>query len=307
MTQHTVHLIDASPYLFRAFFSVPDTIVDRAGKPANVVHGFASFLLRYLKEEQPTHVAAAFDQSLNSSFRNELYPGYKAGRELPPPDLEAQQRDCIEMAAALGLVTWVDARFEADDLIATACGSLRELGQRVVVVSSDKDLGQLVEDEVELFDFAKQKRYGPAEVFEKMGVRPAQIPDLLGLAGDPVDDIPGVPKVGPKTAAALLAHFEDLDAVYADLGAVAGLELRGARSLAARLTEHRELAYLSRTLATVSREAPAPVQLDELRWTGVRPELIEPLFERLDFERLRARLPAAPSANVSRNPAAPAG
>jgi 5'-3' exonuclease len=292
---HTVHLIDASPYLFRAFFSVPASVVDRSGRPANAVHGFASFLLRYLREERPTHVGAAFDQSLTTSFRNELYPGYKAGRELPPPDLEAQQRDCLEMARALGLVTWVDPRYEADDLIAAACATLRRGGHRVVVTSSDKDLGQLVEDEVQLFDFARGLRYGPAEIRERLGVSPAQVPDLLGLAGDPVDDIPGVPGVGRKTAAALLAHFPDLEALYADLAAVAELPLRGARGVARRLEQHRELALLSRELATVSRAAPAPARLADLRWRGVRPELVEPLFERLGFDTLRARLPEDPA------------
>jgi 5'-3' exonuclease len=206
---HTVHLIDASPYLFRAFFSVPASVVDRSGRPANAVHGFASFLLRYLREERPTHVGAAFDQSLTTSFRNELYPGYKAGRELPPPDLEAQQRDCLEMARALGLVTWVDPRYEADDLIAAACASLRRGGHRVVVARSDKDLGQLVEDEVQLFDFARGLRYGPDEIVERLGVLPAQVPDLLGLAGDPVDDIPGVPGIGRKTAERVIVELRE--------------------------------------------------------------------------------------------------
>ena len=293
MAVHAVHLIDASPYLFRAFFAVPSSIVDPAGHPANAVHGFASFLLRYLKEERPTHLAAAFDQSLTTSFRNELYPGYKAGRELPPPDLEAQQRDCAEVARALGLVTWADARFEADDLIATACAKLRRQGHGVVVVSPDKDLGQLVEDGVELFDFAKGLRYGPAEIEAKLGVRPVQVPDLLGLAGDPVDDIPGVPGIGSKTAAALLAHFDDLDRLFAALDAdpeaLAELPLRGAARTARLLLEHRSLTLLSRELATLSRAAPARAREAELRWRGIRPELADELFGRLGFEGLSRR------------------
>ena len=290
-SRHTIHLIDASPYLFRAFFAVPESIVDPRGKPVNAVFGFANFLLRYLREQEPTHVGVAFDQSLTTSFRNDLYPGYKARRELPPKDLEAQQQGCREMARALGMVTWADRRFEADDLIATACRKLLRAGHRVVVVSSDKDLCQLVERRVELFDFAKEKRYGPLEVVERLGVRPEQVPDLLGLAGDPVDNIPGVPGVGPVTAVALLAAFGDMDAVYRDLEAVAALSLRGARSLAAKLAAHRELAYLSRELATVARNAPAPARVRELEWKGAPRELVEPLVERLGLDRVARRIP----------------
>jgi 5'-3' exonuclease len=290
-TRHTVHLIDASPYLFRAYFAVPESIVDPRGKPVNAVYGFANFLLRYVREQAPTHVGVAFDQSLTTSFRNELYPGYKAQRELPPEDLEAQQRDCREMARALGMVTWADRRFEADDLIASACRKILRGGHRVVVVTPDKDLCQLVEERVELFDFAKEKRYGPAQVVEKLGVRPEQVADLLGLAGDPVDDIPGVPGIGSKTAVALLAAFGDLDALYADLEAVAALSLRGARSVAAKLAEHRELAFLSRELATVSTGAPAPARMRELAWRGARRELVERLTRRLGLEGVARRVP----------------
>jgi 5'-3' exonuclease len=288
---HTIHLVDASPYLFRAYFAVPESIVDPSGKPVNMVRGFAQFLLRYLKNEQPTHVGVAFDQSLTTSFRNDLYPDYKAQRALPPPALEAQQRDCVEMARALGMVTWVDQRYEADDLIAAACAELLRNGHRVVVVTPDKDLCQLVEPRVTLFDFAKEKRYGPDEVIEKLGVRPEQVADLLGLAGDSVDNIPGVPGVGAKTAAALLSAFASMDELYADLERVSELPLRGARTLAARLAEHRELAFLSRQLATVAVEAPAPANVAELEWRGARRELTEPLFERLGLESLAERVP----------------
>ena len=109
----TVHLIDASPYIFRSYFSVPETIVDRDGNPANAVHGFTSFLLRYLQEQRPTHVFVAFDQSLTTSFRNEIYPEYKAQRDLPPPELEAPQLDCLAMAEAMGLSVAASDRFDS--------------------------------------------------------------------------------------------------------------------------------------------------------------------------------------------------
>ncbi len=287
----TVHLVDASPYIFRAYFALPDSMRAPDGGPVNAVYGFIGFLLRLFDDEKLTHLGVAFDQSLTTSFRNELYPEYKANRELPPPELEAQQRACREAADALGALTWCHERYEADDLIATACGRLVSGGHSVVVVTSDKDLAQLVAPSVELFDFARGTRYGPDEVLEKFGVRAEQIPDYLGLAGDPVDGIPGVAGVGPKTAAALLGAFHDLDALYANLPRVAELSLRGAKALAAKLEAARELAFLSRELATVARDAPADATLERLAWRGARRELVDPLFERLGFEGVRDRIP----------------
>ena len=187
----TVHLVDGSPYIFRAYFSMPD-LRTPADEPAGAVHGFASFLVRYLREEEPTHLGIAFDESLNTSFRNELYPEYKAQRELPPAELEAQLGWCQELARGFGATVWVDDRYEADDLVATAVARVESEGAGCVVVSSDKDLGQLVSDRTELYDFAKGERMRAAEIRAKFGVEPAQIPDYLGLAGDAVDNIPGV-------------------------------------------------------------------------------------------------------------------
>lgn len=288
MVVHTVHLIDASPYLFRAYFSVPYSMKGPDGWPNNAVHGFATFLNRYVREEEPTHVGVAFDKSLTTSFRNDIYPAYKAQRDLPPEELERQQDACRTVAAALGMAVYVDERYEADDLIATVCRQLRRKGHRVVVVSPDKDLGQLVEDEVTLFDFAKGLRYGPAEVEGKLGVRPDQVADLLGLAGDPVDNIPGVKGIGPKTATALLGAFGSLDALYGRLEELPELPLRGARSLPAKLEAGREMAFLSRQLATVAFDAPAKANLRDLALRGADPVALEATFAELGIARLAA-------------------
>lgn len=287
----TVHLVDASPYVFRAFFSLPSSIVDPAGNSVNAVRGFADFLCRYLAEEEPTHVAVAFDESLTTSFRNDLFPAYKAQRELPPPELEAQLAACQEVAAAFGLAVFADDRYEADDLIATLCRALTKKGHHAVVVTSDKDLAQLVDERVELYDFAKSARLRATEVRAKFGVGPVQIPDYLGLAGDSVDNIPGVPGVGAKTAAALLGAFPDLDELYERLDEVPTLAIRGARTLPAKLEQHRELAFLSRELATVAVDAPARATLRDLEWKGADPLLVDPLFERLGLGGLRGRVP----------------
>lgn len=291
MTAHTVHLIDASPYIFRAYFTVPESVTDARGRPANAVYGFTNFLIRYLIDEAPTHLGIAFDESLTTSFRNELYPEYKAQRDLPPKELEAQLQACREVATAFGADTFADERYEADDLIGTLAHKLLAKGQEVVVVTSDKDLSQLVTEGLTMFDYAKGERFGAEGVRAKFGVEPEQLIDYLGLAGDSVDNIPGVPGVGAKTAAGLLAQFAGMDELYADLDRVAELPIRGARTLGARLEAARDLAYLSRKLATIAKDAPARCDLRRLRLSGPDPKLLDPLFERLGFERIRARVP----------------
>jgi 5'-3' exonuclease len=288
---HTVYLVDASPYVFRAYFSMPASLVSPAGDPVGAVYGFAGFLIKLIEDEAPTHLGIAFDESLTTSFRNDFYPAYKAQRDLPPPELEAQLAACRELAAAFGAATYVDHRYEADDLIGTLCAQLEAAGHGAVVVTSDKDLSQLVGERVTLYDFARGERYDAAGVEGKLGVRPEQVADFLGLAGDSVDNIPGVAGIGAKTAAALLATFPDLDALYARLDEVAGLPLRGARAVAARLAAGREAAFLSRRLATIARDAPVTADLGELKLGGADPERIDPLFDRLGFVRLRERIP----------------
>ena len=286
-----VHLIDASPYIFRAYFSIPSSMTGPDGNPVNAVYGFTNFLIRFIKDEAPTHLGIAFDESLTTSFRNEIYPEYKAQRDLPPAELEAQLEACRSVADAFGAVTWADDRYEADDLIGTACAILRKKGHGVCVVSSDKDLAQLVDEECELLDYAKEQRYGPAEVLAKFGVRPDQLVDFLALAGDSVDNIPGVKGVGPKTAVALLNEFGDLDSLYAGLDRIAELSFRGAKTMGEKLERERESAFLSRELATIAVDAPARTDLRELRLTGASREAVEPLFEMLGFGSVLDRVP----------------
>ena len=286
----TVHLVDASPYVFRAYFALPDSITGPDGRPVNAVRGFADFLVRLVAEESPTHLGVAFDESLTTSFRNDFFPDYKAQRALPPPELEAQLEACREMAEALGAATYADERFEADDLIATLVAQLREAGHGAVVVSNDKDLAQLVSDDVAWLDFARGTRYTPAGVEEKFGVRPDQIADLLGLAGDSVDNIPGVKGVGKKTAVALLRALGNIEGIYELLDEVADLPIRGAGSVRTRLEADRENAFLSKRLATTSTDAPAPLDLEALRYTGPDVAALDPLLARLGLEGMRGRM-----------------
>lgn len=295
-----VHLVDASPYIFRAYFSLPASMSSPDGQPVNAVQGFSWFLLELAAKDSLTHAAVAFDESLTTSFRNELDPAYKAQRELPPVELEAQLKACREMAEALGFACFASDRYEADDLIAALCGPLLGAGHGARIVSPDKDLAQLVEDGVELLDWARQVRSGPAEVLERFGVPAARVPDWLALVGDAVDNIPGVPGVGPKTATALLQAFGTVEELFARLDDVASLDVRGARTLRAKLEGRLERALLSKRLATVAREAPVRATLDELAWHGADRERFEPLAARLGFERLASRVPRWRSRGVSR-------
>jgi len=290
-TVPTLYLIDASPYIFRAYFSLPSSITSPAGAPVNAVYGFASFLIKLIEQDQPSHLALGFDGSLTTSFRNELYPEYKAQREKPPEELKAQLDDCRELAEAFGCVTFIDDRYEADDIVGALWRQHRQRGGSAVVVTSDKDLSQLVDEATELWDFARDDRWSAATVREKFGVRPEQIPDFLGLAGDSVDNIPGVTGIGAKTAAALLTELGSLEEIYEALNRVAELPLRGAKSVARKLAEQKEQALLSKKLATVALDAPFQAELEELEHQGANPEWIDPLFERLGFGRIRDRIP----------------
>lgn len=284
-------LIDASPYIFRSFFALPSSLRAPDGSPINAVQGFAGFLLKILGEERPSHVAVAFDGSLTSSFRNELYPDYKANRDLPPDDLRAQLEWCGEVASALGLHSAISERFEADDLIGSWIETLglETLPETTWVVSSDKDLGQLVAGNIGLYDFAKGARWGPEDVREKFGVPPSGLVDYLALAGDAVDNIPGVRGLGPKTAAVLLERFADLDSIYESLDEIEQLEIRGAKSIRRKLEEQRELAHLSRELATIHRGVEVATDLADLTWAGIDSERWSDLCDRLGADGLRAR------------------
>lgn len=291
-TSATVYLVDASPYIFRAHFSLPSSIKTPAGEPAAASYGFTSFLLKLIADEKPSHLAVTFDRSLNSSFRNELYPAYKQQRVLPPPELEAQLDACVEIAAALGAATFIDNRYEADDLIGALCARLEKEDHRAVIVTSDKDLAQLVDDRISLLDFAKGIRLDAGSVFEKFGVRPDQITDYLGLAGDTVDNIPGIKGIGGKSAAELLARFGHLEDLYARLDELPGLaSIRGAKSLHAKLAASRDLAFLSKRLATVAHEVPGvKSSLQDLEFRGADAARVEELFQRLGFNRIRDRV-----------------
>ncbi|HET7314147.1 5'-3' exonuclease [Salinisphaera sp.] len=270
-------LIDASVYIFRAFHALPDSITGAGGRPLNAVHGYVGFLAGVLAVTDEKRVAAAFDESLTGSFRNAFFADYKANREQPPADLVDQIGACRAITEALGVATLSSPRYEADDLIATLATLAKGAGEPVTVVTSDKDLAQILGDDDTLWDYARETRYDRAAIVERFGVAPEAIPDYLALVGDTVDNIPGVPGIGAKTAAALLSCFSDIEAMLADLDAVSAAPIRGAKSLVSRLEKHAAQARLSRRLASlvgdidldpdqraIARRAPDTVRLAAL-------------------------------------------
>ncbi|MCR6495582.1 hypothetical protein LJB71_04620 [Thermomonas sp. S9] len=292
MSAPTLHLVDASLYVFRAWHSLPDEFHDADGWPTNAVHGFARFLLELLEREHPTHIAIAFDEALDSCFRNALYPAYKANREPAPPELRRQFAWCKALCQALGLPTLAHTDYEADDLIGSAAHRARGYGFRSVIVSADKDLSQLLHAGDEQYDFARGERWGADDVKARHGVHAHQIADYLALTGDAVDNIPGVTGIGPKSAAVLLAHFGSLDALLERIDEVPFLRLRGAAQLAARLREQRTQVLLWRQLTTVALDAPLPVH--DFTRQGGDPAELDALADWVGFGPLtRRRLAAA--------------
>ena len=277
------YLIDSSIYIFRAWFTIPDDMVDPESNPVNAVYGFTRFLGDFLERENPRHVAAAFDVSLTSSFRNELYPDYKANRDPAPPQLKRQFQLCRDITAALGVRSCADTRYEADDLIGTLAAGSRRDGQSVTIVSRDKDLLQLLTDGDMCWDIAGGKRTRYREVREQLGVHAEQVTDYLGLAGDSVDNIPGVPGVGPKTASRLLEHFDSIEHLYADLERVAELPLRGAAKLGDKLAAHQQQAELSRELATICCEVPMDSSVASVQRSAPALDELNALYDAAGF------------------------
>ncbi len=296
-----VHLVDASFFVFRAYYSIPDHMADGEGRPVNALYGFARFLCDLVERERPEYLAVAFDESLAGSFRSRIYPAYKANREPPPPALKEQFARCRELCRHLGLAEFGSPEYEADDIIGTLATRLRAQGFCATLVTRDKDLAQLVRRGDEFWDYMAEERFGYDDIPARFGVRPERIADFLALTGDAVDNIPGVPGVGRKTAAALLATFESLDDLYANLGRVATLGIRGGGGLAARLEAHRAVAYLARELTRIACDMPLAASPASVRRAPPDLEGLGAFYDRAGFgpalrrqaERIAARAAAA--------------
>jgi 5'-3' exonuclease len=261
-----VYYIDASYFIFRAYHSMPPDMVDADGNATHALYGFARFLSDLLEQVRPERICVAFDLSLReTSFRNGIYPAYKANRESPPADLERQFALCREFCRHMGLAEYASAEYEADDIIGTLAARSRAAGLRNVLVTRDKDLSQLIRDGDVYWDYSGNTRYHYHDIGPRFGAIPELIADFLALTGDSVDNIPGVPGVGKKTAAELFAVFGSLDDLYANLHRIPLLKLRGAAAVAAKLLAHKEAAYLARRLTGIVCDMPLEATLDDLK------------------------------------------
>lgn len=262
-----VHLVDGTFELFRAFYGNPSRR-DAHGAEVNAAHGLVRSLLALLGERDVTHVAVAFDHVIES-FRNELYPGYKTGEGIDPA-LHSQFGLAEDACRALGVVVWPMVEFECDDALAT--GAARFAGasgvERIVICSPDKDLAQCVLGErVVCLDRLRRKTLDEQGVVAKFGVRPKSMPDWLALVGDSADGYPGIARWGEKSAGAVLARYEHLEAIPAS-AADWDVEVRGAAALAAAFAAQRDEAFLYRRLATLRTDVPLVESLADLRWRG---------------------------------------
>jgi DNA polymerase-1 len=262
-----VYYVDASYFVFRAYHSMPPDMVDGEGNATHALYGFARFLSDLLEQVRPERIGVAFDLSVRSetSFRSGIYPAYKANRDAPPADLERQFELCRQFCRHMGLAEFASAEYEADDIIGTLAARSRAAGLRNVLVTRDKDLSQLIREGDVFWDYSGNTRYHYHDIGPRFGATPELIADFLALTGDSVDNIPGVPGVGKKTAAELFAVFGSLDELYANLERVPLLKLRGAAAVAARLHAHKEAAYLARRLTGIVCDIPLEATLDDLK------------------------------------------
>jgi len=283
----TIYVIDISSYVFRAYHALPP-LSNSKGEPTHAVAGVSSMLLKLLREREPRTVIVAMD-SREGSFRKDLFEAYKANRPPAPPDLQQQMLRVREIVDAWGMSPLEAPGFEADDIIATLVREAREAGLQVVIVSADKDLLQLVGEDVVMYDTMRDKVFGPEETREKLGVEPSQVRDLLSLMGDSSDNVPGVPSVGQKTAAKLLNEHGSLEGIYEHLDSITR------KALKQKLTDHREDAIAARELVTLRDDVPVDAKLVNRAYEGGNTAALRNIFTELELTRLLAHLDPAPA------------
>jgi ribonuclease HI len=274
-----LYLLDGSSYIYRAYYGIRDRATS-GGMPTNAVFGFTRMLLALLQENRPEYLAVVFDPPREETFRRELYPAYKANRDAMPEDLLPQITYIKQVLAALNIPALEAPGFEADDLIATLAHRYATDEMQVTVVTGDKDLMQIVDDKIGLLDTMKDKRSGPQEVFERFGVPPELVTDVLGLAGDTSDNIPGVPGIGEKTAADLIQQFGSLERVLKWKHQVKGKKRKE------NLHTYEEQARLSKKLASVRYDVALEVCLEDLQRQTPNLSTLIPLLRELEFENL---------------------
>ena len=296
MATNHLYLVDGSGYIFRAYHRLPP-LTNKHGQPAGAVYGFTTMLWKLVEELHadarggggPTHMAVIFDAS-SKTFRNDMYDQYKAHRPPPPEDLVPQFPLIRDATRAFSVPCIEEVGLEADDIIACYAKAALKEGWHVTIVSSDKDLMQLIEPGLDLLDTMNNRRIGPEHVLEKFGVEPARLGDVLALMGDSVDNIPGVPGIGPKTASELIRTYGDLESVLAAADGIAKPKLRQS------LIDHADMARLSRELVRLACDRPLPEPLDDLVLKGLPRAPLEAFLTDMGFRSLLGKLGGAEAA-----------
>jgi DNA polymerase-1 len=291
MIDSQVFILDALNYIFRAYYAVPLT-TSPSGMPKNAIVGYTRTLLRILKEQQPEFLVAAFESP--TSFRSQLFEQYKANRSATPENLSPQIDYCRKMTEAIGIPTYDADGFEADDVIGTIAMKMWSRGYSAAIVSGDKDLAQLVRSDVRVYDLANDVWLDEGAVRKRFGVDPAQIPDLLALHGDAIDNIPGVAGVGPKTARQILALCPGIEDLALNDEILDSVPARTRNRVRTGILGDMETVRLSRRLATIRCDAPLQVTPESVRYRRGRRDLLLPLCQELGLSGLLEEIPMAP-------------
>ncbi|MBC3766627.1 DNA polymerase I [Neptunicella marina] len=286
-------LVDGSSYLFRAFHAInPNSMQNPQGQPTNAIYGVVNMLKSLIKQYNPTHIAVVFDAK-GKTFRDDIYPEYKAQRPPMPDDLRCQIEPLHNIIKAMGLPLIVESGVEADDVIGTLARQASEAGIHTLISTGDKDMAQLVNEHVTLINTMTNTIMDNEGVVEKFGVGPELIIDFLALKGDKVDNIPGVPGVGDKSALGMLQGIGGIDDIYQNLDKIAALDFRGAKTMAAKMADNEEQARLSYLLATIKTDVEMDVAPQTLSPAPADYDLLLSLYEEQNFKRWTAEARAA--------------
>ncbi|MFP1773822.1 DNA polymerase I [Lonsdalea quercina] len=295
-------LVDGSSYLYRAYHAFPP-LTNSAGEPTGAMYGVLNMLSSLLLQYHPSHVAVVFDAK-GKTFRDELFEHYKSHRPPMPEDLRAQIEPLHKMVRAMGLPLLAVSGVEADDVIGTLAQQAELNSTPVLISTGDKDMAQLVTPNVTLINTMNNAILGPQEVCDKYGIPPELIIDFLALMGDASDNIPGVPGIGEKTAQALLQGLGGLDTLYANLDKIADLSFRGAKTMAAKLEQHKEVAYLSYQLATIKTDVELELSCEQLAVTEPQVDELSELFRHYEFRRWQVELESGAWLSGKKSPVA---
>lgn len=282
MKDRPLMLVDGSSYLYRAYHAVPPMLT-RKGQPTGAIKGVLK-MIRKLKREYAGYETVLVFDAKGKTFRHDIYPDYKANRPSMPEDLDAQLEPLFNVITAWGIPLIIEPGVEADDTIGTMTNEASKKGREVVISTGDKDMAQLVASGVTLVNTMTGTTLDKEGVIDKFGVSPEYIIDYLALLGDKSDNIPGVEGVGVKTAAALISRLGHIENIYSNIHEVAGLGFRGAKSVAKKLEASRDLAFLSKILATIKTDVPLNFSVDGLKKEPVNKASLVALFEELEFQ-----------------------